>query len=109
MSRIGNNPISVPDGITIDIQPTHIVVKGKLGELTQEYSEVEIKMEDNIITVSRDSNTKPVKAKHGLYRALIFNMIEGVSKGFTKELELVGVGYRASNQGQNTKYASLCF
>ena len=100
MSRIGNNPISVPDGITIDIQPTHIVVKGKLGELTQEYSEVEIKMEDNIITVSRDSNVKSVKAKHGLYRALIFNMIEGVSKGFTKELELVGVGYRASNQGQ---------
>ncbi|MDG2504147.1 MAG: 50S ribosomal protein L6 [Flavobacteriaceae bacterium] len=105
MSRIGNNPISVPDGITIDIQPTHIVVKGKLGELTQEYSEVEIKMEDNIITVSRDSNTKPVKAKHGLYRALIFNMIEGVSKGFTKELELVGVGYRASNQGQKLDLA----
>ena len=105
MSRIGNNPISVPDGVTIDIQPTHIVVKGKLGELTQEYSEVEIKMEDNIITVSRDSNVKSVKAKHGLYRALIFNMIEGVSKGFTKELELVGVGYRASNQGQKLDLA----
>ena len=73
MSRIGNNPISVPEGVTIDIQPTHIHVKGKLGELTQEYSEVEIKMEENTITVSRSSNVKSVKAKHGLYRALIFN------------------------------------
>ena len=105
MSRIGNNPISVPEGVTIDIQPTHIHVKGKLGELTQEYSEVEIKMEENTITVSRSSNVKSVKAKHGLYRALIFNMIEGVSQGFTKELELVGVGYRASNQGQKLDLA----
>ena len=105
MSRIGNNPISVPEGVTIDIQPTHIHVKGKLGELTQEYSEVEIKMEDNTITVSRSSNVKSVKAKHGLYRALIFNMIEGVSQGFTKELELVGVGYRASNSGQKLELA----
>ena len=105
MSRIGNNPISVPDGITIDIQPTHIVVKGKLGELTQEYSEVEIKMEDNTITVSRDSNVKSVKAKHGLYRSLVNNMVEGVSVGFTKELELVGVGYRANNQGQKLDLA----
>ena len=60
MSRIGNNPISVPEGVTIDIQPTHIHVKGKLGELTQEYSEVEIKMEENTITVSRSSNVKSV-------------------------------------------------
>ena len=89
MSRIGNNPISVPDGVDIDIQPTLVTVKGKLGELTQEYSEVEIKMEDNTIYVTRPSEKKSVKAKHGLYRALIFNMIEGVTKGFTKELELV--------------------
>ena len=105
MSRIGNNPISVPDGVDIDIQPTLITVKGKLGELTQEYSEVEIKMEDNTIYVTRPSEKKSVKAKHGLYRALIFNMIEGVTKGFTKELELVGVGYRASNQGQKLDLA----
>jgi len=80
-------------------------VKGKLGELTQEYSEVEIKMEENTIYVTRPSEKKSVKAKHGLYRALIFNMIEGVTKGFTKELELVGVGYRASNQGQKLDLA----
>ncbi|MDB4063355.1 50S ribosomal protein L6 [Flavobacteriaceae bacterium] len=105
MSRIGNNPISVPDGVDIDIQPTLVTVKGKLGELTQEYSEVEIKIEDNTIYVTRPSEKKSVKAKHGLYRALIFNMIEGVTKGFTKELELVGVGYRASNQGQKLDLA----
>ena len=105
MSRIGNNPISVPDGVDIDIEPTLVTVKGKLGELTQEYSEVEIKMEDNTIYVTRPSEKKSVKAKHGLYRALIFNMIEGVTKGFTKELELVGVGYRASNQGQKLDLA----
>jgi len=105
MSRIGNNPINVPEGVTVDIQPTQITVKGKLGELTQDYSDIEVKMEDNIITVSRPSDNKTVKAKHGLYRSLIANMVEGVSKGFTKELELVGVGYRASNQGQKLDLA----
>ena len=105
MSRIGNNPITIPDGVTVDIQPTQIHVKGKLGELTQEYSEVEIKIDDNIITILRSSEKKSVKSKHGLYRALIANMIEGVSNGFTKELELVGVGYRASNQGQKLDLA----
>lgn len=105
MSRIGNNPINVPEGVTVDIQPTQITVKGKLGELTQDYSAVVVKMENNIITVSRLSENKTVKAKHGLYRSLIANMLEGVSKGFTKELELVGVGYRASNQGQKLDLA----
>ena len=105
MSRIGNNPINVPEGVTVDIQPTQITVKGKLGELTQDYSAVVVKMENNIITVSRPSENKTVKAKHGLYRSLIANMVEGVSKGFTKELELVGVGYRASNQGQKLDLA----
>jgi len=105
MSRIGNNPITIPEGVTIDLQPTQITVKGKLGELTQEYNEVEIKIEDNIITVLRLSEKKSVKSKHGLYRSLIANLIEGVSVGFTKELELVGVGYRASNQGQKLDLA----
>ncbi|MDA0984344.1 MAG: 50S ribosomal protein L6 [Bacteroidetes bacterium] len=105
MSRIGNNPITIPEGVTIDLQPTHIHVKGKLGELTQEYSEVEIKIEENVLTVTRPSDNKSVKAKHGLYRSLIANMIEGVSNGFTKQLELVGVGYRASNQGQKLDLA----
>ena len=105
MSRIGNNPINVPKEVTVEIQPTQITVKGKLGELTQDYSAVVVKMENNIITVSRSSENKTVKAKHGLYRSLIANMVEGVSKGFTKELELVGVGYRASNQGQKLDLA----
>ena len=105
MSRIGNNPINVPDGVTLEILPAKIIVKGKLGELTQDYSDVNIKFEDSIITVTRPSENKKVKSKHGLYRALISNMVEGVSKGFTKELELVGVGYRASNQGQKLDLA----
>ena len=105
MSRIGNNHITIPEGVTIDLQPTHIHVKGKLGELTQEYSEVEIKIEENVLTVTRPSENKSVKAKHGLYSSLIANMIEGVSNGFTKQLELVGVGYRASNQGQKLDLA----
>ena len=105
MSRIGNKPINVPDGVTLEILPSKITVKGKLGELTQDYSDVIIKFENNIITVTRPSENKKVKSKHGLYRALISNMIEGVSKGFTKELELVGVGYRASNQGQKLDLA----
>ena len=105
MSRIGNNPITIPEGVTIDIQPSQVVVKGKLGELTQEFSDVEIKIEDNTLTVSRPSEKKSVKSKHGLYRALIANMVEGVTQGFTKELELVGVGYRASNQGQKLDLA----
>ena len=105
MSRIGNKPINVPDGVTLEILPSKIIVKGKLGELTQDYSDVNIKFENNIITVTRLSENKKVKSKHGLYRALISNMVEGVSKGFTKELELVGVGYRASNQGQKLDLA----
>jgi len=105
MSRIGNNPITIPEGVNVDIQPTQVVVKGKLGELTQEYSEIELKIEDNVLTVLRPTEKKSVKSKHGLYRALIANMVEGVSTGFTKELELVGVGYRASNQGQKLDLA----
>tara|TARA_B100000886_G_C20348062_1_gene459599 strand:- start:395 stop:937 length:543 start_codon:yes stop_codon:yes gene_type:complete len=105
MSRIGNNPIIIPEGVTIDIQPSKIKVIGKLGELSQAYDEVEIKLNENILLVTRPSEKKSVKSKHGLYRALIANMIEGVTNGFTKELELVGVGYRASNQGQKLDLA----
>ena len=105
MSRIGNNPIIIPEGVTVDIQPSKIKVIGKLGELTQHYDEVEIKVNENILLITRPSEKKSVKSKHGLYRALIANMIEGVTNGFTKELELVGVGYRASNQGQKLDLA----
>jgi len=105
MSRVGNNPIAIPEGVVVDIQSDQITVKGKLGELSQPYDTVTFSQEDAVLTVSRSSEAKPHKAKHGLYRALINNMVEGVSKGFTKELELVGVGYRASNQGQKLDLA----
>ena len=101
MSRIGNNPITLPEGITFDIKENVVTIKGKLGELSQEITgDIKVKVEEGMIILERPSESKPHKAKHGLYRALLNNMIEGVSKGWTKELELVGVGYRASNQGQ---------
>ncbi|MEO9661503.1 MAG: 50S ribosomal protein L6 [Maribacter dokdonensis] len=105
MSRIGNNPVAIPEGVTIEINDNIISVKGKLGELTQEFSGVAIKVEDGQAWVTRPSDSKEHKAKHGLYRSLITNMVEGVSEGWTKELELVGVGYRASNQGQKLDLA----
>ena len=105
MSRIGNNPVAIPEGVTVDVKDNIITVKGKLGELTQNYDSVEIQVEEGNVTVARSSDTKDQKAKHGLYRSLINNMIAGVSKGWTKELELVGVGYRASNQGQKLDLA----
>ncbi len=99
MSRIGNNPVTIPSGVTVTINDKTITVKGKLGELSQDFDTVGVKVEEDNVVVTRSSENKDSKAKHGLYRALVNNMIEGVSKGFTKELELVGVGYRASNQG----------
>jgi len=106
MSRIGKAPISIPQGVEVNVNGTTVTVKGKLGELTQELSEgVTLKVEDGTLTLERASESKTHKAQHGLYRALIQNMVEGVSKGFTKELELVGVGYRASNQGQKLDLA----
>ncbi|QMU63718.1 MAG: 50S ribosomal protein L6 [Flavobacteriaceae bacterium] len=106
MSRIGKNPISIPQGVEVNINGTTVTVKGKLGELTQEISEgITLKVEDATLTLERASESKKHKAEHGLYRALISNMVAGVNKGFTKELELVGVGYRASNQGQKLDLA----
>ena len=105
MSRIGNNPVAIPEGVNLDITDNQITVKGKLGELTQEYSAVSIKVEEGHVILERPSDHKDHKAKHGLYRALIYNMIQGVTTGWTKELELVGVGYRASNQGNKLDLA----
>ena len=105
MSRIGKNPITIPQGVTVDVKDGLVTVKGKLGELTQEFSDIDVKIEDGVITFERSSDKKDQKAKHGLYRALVSNMIEGVSNGWTKQLELVGVGYRASNQGQKLDLA----
>lgn len=105
MSRIGKNPINIVDGVTVDLKDNVVTVKGKLGELSQEIKDVTVNMEDGIITVERPSDSKDHRAKHGLYRSLISNMIQGVSTGFTLSLELVGVGYRASNQGQRLELA----
>ena len=105
MSRIGKNPISIPAGVTVEVSETVVTVKGKLGQLTQDYADVTVKVEEGQLLVERPSDSKDHRAKHGLYRSLINNMIVGVSEGFTKELELVGVGYRASNQGQKLDLA----
>jgi large subunit ribosomal protein L6 len=105
MSRIGKNPISIPAGVTVEVSETVITVKGKLGQLTQDYADVTVKVEEGQLVVERPSDSKDHRAKHGLYRSLINNMVIGVSEGFTKELELVGVGYRASNQGQKLDLA----
>lgn len=101
MSRIGENPITIPEGTNVNVADGVVTVKGTLGELSQDISEgIKVNINDNIITLERSSNHKDQRSFHGLYRALIANMIEGVTKGFTKKLELIGVGYRASNQGQ---------
>ncbi|MEN8880313.1 MAG: 50S ribosomal protein L6, partial [Polaribacter sp.] len=106
MSRIGKNPVSIAQGVDVNINENVITVKGKLGELSQIISEgITVKIENDVITLDRASESKDHKAQHGLMRALINNMIEGVSKGWTKDLELVGVGYRASNQGQKLDLA----
>lgn len=105
MSRIGKNPVTIPAGVTVTVAEGVITVKGKLGQLTQEYSDVTVNVEGDQVQVERSSDYKDQRAKHGLYRSLINNMIVGVSEGFTKELELVGVGYRASNQGQKLDLA----
>jgi len=105
MSRIGKNPVAIPAGVTVEVNGNIVTVKGKKGQLTQEFSDVSVKIEDGQVVVERSSDHKDERAKHGLYRSLINNMIIGVSEGFTKELELVGVGYRASNQGQKLDIA----
>lgn len=106
MSRIGNNPISIPTEVELNIDGNVVTVKGKLGELSQEISgDITVRIEGDTVILSRPSDSKPHKAAHGLYRSLVSNMIEGVNKGWTKDLELVGVGYRASNQGQKLELA----
>lgn len=102
MSRIGKAPITIPQGVEVQVNGSVVTVKGKLGELTQIIADEAItaSVEEGIINVERQNEEKKTRAQHGLYRALINNMVVGVSEGFKKELELVGVGYRASNQGQ---------
>lgn len=102
MSRIGLAPIEVPQGVEVTIGDDNLITaKGPLGELTQEVKgALKVEMKDGSIELSRENENKETKAFHGLYRSLINNMVEGVSKGYEKQLELVGVGFRASNKGQ---------
>ena len=105
MSRVGNNPIVVPEGVNVQINSNELVVSGKLGTLSQHFDTISVTQKDNILNVSRTADTNAHKSKHGLYRSLFANMIIGVSEGYTKQLELVGVGYRASNSGQKLEIA----
>ena len=101
MSRIGNSPISFSEETLVSVADSIVTVKGKLGELSQKVnSAITISINDNQIVLARDSEDKNVRSYHGLYRSLISNMVEGVEKGFEKKLEFIGVGYRASHQGQ---------
>jgi len=102
MSRIGNLPVSLPSGVTVDVADDNIVnLKGPLGELSINVDkEIVVEVEDNTVNIKRPSDSKKHKSLHGLYRALINNAVIGVSEGYTKQLELVGVGYRAEANGQ---------
>lgn len=101
MSRIGNKPITVPEGVEVKLEGQKITVKGPKGTLEREiHNNMTVKLDNGIITVTRPNDEKENRSLHGLTRTLINNMIEGVSKEFTKELEINGVGYRAAKQGK---------
>ncbi|MDE6285696.1 MAG: 50S ribosomal protein L6, partial [Muribaculaceae bacterium] len=101
MSRIGKAPIAIPAGVSVDVKDHVVTVKGPKGTLTQAVNpELDIKIEDGHVTLTRPSDDREHRAQHGLYRALIHNMVVGVSEGYRKEMELVGVGYRATATGQ---------
>lgn len=100
MSRIGLKLIEIPEGVDFKLDGTTVTVKGPKGELTREiHADMKVNIEGNVLTVERPSDHKDHRALHGTTRSLIFNMIEGVSKGFEKSLEIIGVGYRAQKQG----------
>ena len=102
MSRIGRKPIDVPSGVSVTINGSHVTVKGAKGTLEREVpKDMTVKYENNVITVERPSDDKEHRSLHGLTRTLVANMVEGVTNGFSKELEVNGVGYRAQKQGKN--------
>jgi large subunit ribosomal protein L6 len=101
MSRIGQMPINVPKGVTVDIKKEEVAVKGPKGELRRSVNpEMVIKLDGDTLTVSRPSDSREHRSMHGLTRTLVANMVAGVTAGFEKDLEIVGVGYRAEKQGQ---------
>jgi len=101
MSRIGKSPVTIPSGVEVKVDGNVVTVKGSKGELTQEIDScVQVSVEDGKVTFTRESDTPDHRAKHGLYRALVQNMVVGVSEGYKKQLEVIGVGYRAKANGQ---------
>ena len=101
MSRIGKAPIAIPAGVTVTVSGDTVTVKGPKGTLTQKFNpEIDVKVENNEVVLTRPSDDREHRSQHGLYRALIHNMVVGVSEGYRKEMELVGVGYRAAATGQ---------
>ena len=110
MSRIGNTPIEVPSGVEVSVSGTDVTVKGTKGELSITLpGDITASIEDNTLTVARPDDSHEAKAMHGLARTLCDNMIIGVSEGFTKKLEIVGVGYRAAAKGSNALEMQLGF
>ncbi len=106
MSRIGKLPIQIPQGVTITVKDNVVTVKGPKGELFQSINpNIQIAVEDGHVIVSRPDDEKDNRSMHGLYRSLIHNMVIGVSEGYRKQMELVGVGYRVSNNGQLLEFA----
>jgi large subunit ribosomal protein L6 len=102
MSRIGKMPVTVPSGVDVKVDGAQVTVKGSKGELSREFTDrVSFAMDDGVITVAREDDTRESRALHGLSRALLANMVEGVSEGFSKVLEIQGVGYRASLKGSD--------
>ncbi len=106
MSRVGREPIPIPDGVKVTINKENISVSGKLGEMVRDLPEgITAKLDDNILQLNRRDDSRDQKALHGLSRALVANMVQGVSKGFTRELEIVGVGYRCEQRGRAIQFA----
>jgi large subunit ribosomal protein L6 len=106
MSRIGKSPVNIPSGVNVELNGNVVTVKGSKGQLTQEIDScVTLTIEDNTITFSRESDAPAHRAKHGLYRSLLQNMVVGVSEGYKRELEVIGVGYRATATGQQLELA----
>ena len=106
MSRIGKAPISIPEKVEVKVDGNLVKVKGPKGELVQKIADgFEVKIENGTLVIERPSEEKDAKSKHGLYRALVNNMVKGVTEGYTKEQEFVGVGYRVTVTGQNVEMA----
>ena len=106
MSRIGNKPVQIPAGVEVAVNGNNVVVKGPKGQLELDvFEKLAINVEDNVLTVSRPDDERETRARHGLTRALIHNMVVGVSEGFEKKLELAGVGYRVQQKGKNLEFS----